>query len=66
MFPGIGKHMAKDYDVSYDRVFVSVTVSVEVRSGTELAQAEEECWHAHRFDTVTLPPKTYAVFFLEG
>ena len=31
VFPVIGKHMAKDYDVSCDNDFVAVTVSVCLR-----------------------------------
>ena len=54
MFPGTGKHMAKDYDVSYDRFFVSVTVTVVIGLGTKPAHAEGECWVAHRLGTVTL------------
>ena len=38
MFQGIGEQMAKECNVSYDRVFASVTVSVEVSLGTKLAK----------------------------
>ena len=54
MFQEIGEHMAKDHDVSYDGVFVSVTVSVVVSLGTKPAQAEGECWVAHGLGTATL------------
>ena len=54
MFQGIGESMAKECNVSIDRVFVSVSMSVEVSLGAKSAQAEEKCWLAHRLDTVTL------------
>ena len=53
MFQGIVEHMAKECNVSYDRVFVSVTVIVVVSLGAKLAQVEEKCWIAHRLDTVS-------------
>ena len=43
MFQGAGEHMAEECNVSYDRVFASVTVIVVVSLGTKLAQAEGEC-----------------------
>ena len=41
MFQGFGEHMAKECNVSYDRVFASVTVVVSL--GAKLAQAEGDC-----------------------
>ena len=54
MFQGIGEYRAKECNVSFDRVFVPVTGIVVVSLGAKSAQAEEECWIAHRLDTVTL------------
>ena len=54
LFQGIGEHMAKECNVSYDRVFASATVIVVVSLGAKLAQTEGECQIAHRLDTVTL------------
>ena len=42
MFQWIGEHMEKECNVSYDRVFASVTVIVEVSLGAKL-EAEGEC-----------------------
>ena len=40
MFQAIGEHVAKECNVSYDRVFASVTGIVVVTLGAKLAQAE--------------------------
>ena len=55
MFQGIGEQMAKESNVSCAKdLLFSVTVSVEVSLGINLAQVQEECWNARRFDTVFL------------
>ena len=54
MFQGMGEHMAKECNVSYDRVFASVTVIAVVGLGAKLAQAAGKCQIAHRLDTVKL------------
>ena len=41
MFQGFGEHMAKECNVSYNKVFASVTVVVSL--GAKLAQAEGDC-----------------------
>ena len=41
-FQGIGDDMAKEFIVSSDRIFTSVTVIVVVTLGAKLAQVEEK------------------------
>ena len=43
MSQGIGEHLAKECNVSYDRVFASETVIVVVSLGAKLAQTEGKC-----------------------
>ena len=51
MFQGIGGHMAKECNVSSDRIFC---FSNSYRRGIKLSQAEEKCKNARRFHTVAL------------
>ena len=54
MFQGMGEHMAKECNVSCDRVFASITVIAVVGLGAKLAQAAGRCQIAHRLDTAKL------------
>ena len=54
MFQGIGQYMAKKCNVSFNRVFVAVTLIVVVSLGAKSAQTEGKRWIAHGLDTVTL------------
>ena len=43
MFQVIGDHTVKEYNVSCDRVFVSVSVSRRSQPGRKVGQTEGEC-----------------------
>ena len=48
MFPGIGEHMAKECNVSYDRVFVVSDSERRSQFGRKVGPVEGECWTARR------------------